>query len=133
MERRRVGILVFEGVEVLDFCGPFEVFSVTRLDEERPGGTQRPVTAHEPEPQGDSDGGIAQVQPELLLEEAHRRRGDAHHGQHVVDRRRGHDPHEEIVLLRVLGPVEQRQEPLPRDEGDEDARGGDGGAGRRQL
>jgi transcriptional regulator GlxA family with amidase domain len=35
MERRRVGILVFDGVEVLDFCGPFEVFSVTRLNEER--------------------------------------------------------------------------------------------------
>jgi transcriptional regulator GlxA family with amidase domain len=33
--RRRVGILVFPEVEVLDFCGPFEVFSVTRLDEER--------------------------------------------------------------------------------------------------
>jgi len=35
MERRRVGILVFDGVEVLDFCGPFEVFSVVRLVEER--------------------------------------------------------------------------------------------------
>jgi len=35
MERKRVGILVFDGVEVLDFCGPFEVFSVTRLDESR--------------------------------------------------------------------------------------------------
>jgi transcriptional regulator GlxA family with amidase domain len=35
MERRRVGIVVFDGVEVLDFCGPFEVFSVTRLAEER--------------------------------------------------------------------------------------------------
>jgi transcriptional regulator GlxA family with amidase domain len=35
MNRRRVGILVFPNVEVLDFCGPFEVFSVTRLDEER--------------------------------------------------------------------------------------------------
>lgn len=33
--RRRVGILVFDDVEVLDFCGPFEVFSVTRLDETR--------------------------------------------------------------------------------------------------
>ncbi len=33
MERKRVGILVFDDVEVLDFCGPFEVFSVTRLDE----------------------------------------------------------------------------------------------------
>lgn len=35
MERKRVGILVFDDVEVLDFCGPFEVFSVTRLDEEK--------------------------------------------------------------------------------------------------
>jgi transcriptional regulator GlxA family with amidase domain len=26
---RRVGILIFDGVEVLDFCGPFEVFAVT--------------------------------------------------------------------------------------------------------
>ena len=34
MTRKRVGILVFPQVEVLDFCGPFEVFSVTRLDEE---------------------------------------------------------------------------------------------------
>jgi transcriptional regulator GlxA family with amidase domain len=34
-ERRRVGILVFPEVEVLDFCGPFEVFSVTRLDDAR--------------------------------------------------------------------------------------------------
>jgi len=33
MIRRRVGILVFPEVEVLDFCGPFEVFSVTRLNE----------------------------------------------------------------------------------------------------
>ena len=35
MNRKRVGILIFPSVEVLDFCGPFEVFSVTRLDEER--------------------------------------------------------------------------------------------------
>jgi transcriptional regulator GlxA family with amidase domain len=27
---REVGILIFDGVEVLDFCGPFEVFSVAR-------------------------------------------------------------------------------------------------------
>ena len=33
--RKRVGILIFPAVEVLDFCGPYEVFSVTRLDEER--------------------------------------------------------------------------------------------------
>jgi len=31
MERLSVGILVFDGVEVLDFAGPFEVFSRTRL------------------------------------------------------------------------------------------------------
>jgi transcriptional regulator GlxA family with amidase domain len=35
MIRRRVGILIFSDVEVLDFCGPFEVFSVARLDENR--------------------------------------------------------------------------------------------------
>jgi transcriptional regulator GlxA family with amidase domain len=35
MTRRTVGILVFPDVEVLDFCGPFEVFSTTRLDEDR--------------------------------------------------------------------------------------------------
>ncbi|HEU4367630.1 MAG TPA: DJ-1/PfpI family protein [Methylomirabilota bacterium] len=34
MNRKRVGILVFPDVEVLDFCGPFEVFSVTRLNEQ---------------------------------------------------------------------------------------------------
>lgn len=34
MDKKRVGILVFPNVEVLDFCGPFEVFSVTRLQEE---------------------------------------------------------------------------------------------------
>ncbi|MFO0958302.1 MAG: DJ-1/PfpI family protein [Isosphaeraceae bacterium] len=35
MTRQTVGILIFPEVEVLDFCGPFEVFSVARLDEER--------------------------------------------------------------------------------------------------
>lgn len=34
MDRKCVGIVVFENVEVLDFCGPFEVFSTTRLDED---------------------------------------------------------------------------------------------------
>jgi hypothetical protein len=29
-----VGILIFEQVEVLDVAGPFEVFAVTRLNEE---------------------------------------------------------------------------------------------------
>ena len=31
MEKWNVGIFVFDGVEVLDFAGPFEVFSRTRL------------------------------------------------------------------------------------------------------
>jgi len=35
MQRKQVGIVIFPDVEVLDFCGPFEVFSVVRLDEER--------------------------------------------------------------------------------------------------
>jgi len=33
--RHRAGILIFPDVEVLDFCGPYEVFSLTRLHEER--------------------------------------------------------------------------------------------------
>jgi len=35
MEQKRVGIVVFDDVEVLDFCGPFEVFSAARLNEEK--------------------------------------------------------------------------------------------------
>jgi transcriptional regulator GlxA family with amidase domain len=35
MIRKRVGILIFPDVEVLDFCGPFEVLAATRLDEAR--------------------------------------------------------------------------------------------------
>ena len=31
---KRIGIVIFDDIEVLDFCGPFEVFSVTRLNEE---------------------------------------------------------------------------------------------------
>ena len=31
--RKRLGIVIFDEIEVLDFCGPFEVFSVTRLNE----------------------------------------------------------------------------------------------------
>lgn len=33
MQRKVVGIVLFDQIEVLDFCGPFEVFSVVRLDE----------------------------------------------------------------------------------------------------
>ena len=35
MKRKRVGIVLFDDIEVLDFCGPFEVFSATRLNEEK--------------------------------------------------------------------------------------------------
>jgi transcriptional regulator GlxA family with amidase domain len=35
VERKRVGIALFEEIEVLDFCGPFEVFAATRLNEAR--------------------------------------------------------------------------------------------------
>lgn len=35
MNRKRVGIVIFPEVEVLDFCGPYEVFTVVRLNEER--------------------------------------------------------------------------------------------------
>lgn len=34
MEKKRVGIVLFDDIEVLDFCGPFEVFSTTILNEE---------------------------------------------------------------------------------------------------
>jgi transcriptional regulator GlxA family with amidase domain len=37
MNRKTTGIILFDDVEVLDFCGPFEVFSVTRLDESQRG------------------------------------------------------------------------------------------------
>lgn len=36
MTRRTVGVLIFPEAEALDFCcGPFEVFSTARLDEDR--------------------------------------------------------------------------------------------------
>jgi transcriptional regulator GlxA family with amidase domain len=35
MIRKHVGIVVFNDIEVLDFCGPFEVFSATRINEEK--------------------------------------------------------------------------------------------------
>ena len=38
MKRQQVGIVIYEDVEVLDFCGPFEVFTATRLNEKRTGG-----------------------------------------------------------------------------------------------
>lgn len=54
MKRKRVGIVLFENIEVLDFCGPFEVFSVTRLNEEKrreePSPFEVLLVAEHPEP-----------------------------------------------------------------------------------
>jgi len=33
MDRKRAG-MIFDEIEVLDFCGPFEVLSTTRVNEE---------------------------------------------------------------------------------------------------
>jgi transcriptional regulator GlxA family with amidase domain len=35
MDRKRIGIVIFDNIEVLDFCGPFEVFSVARMNESK--------------------------------------------------------------------------------------------------
>jgi transcriptional regulator GlxA family with amidase domain len=45
MDKRRLAILVFDDVEVLDFAGPYEVFSRTRL---RPGIESRRSDEHAP-------------------------------------------------------------------------------------
>jgi transcriptional regulator GlxA family with amidase domain len=70
MTRKRVGILVFPQVEVLDFCGPFEVFSVTRLDEaarrEQPSPFEVLLVAEGPEPVT-ATGGL-RVIPDVTLE-----------------------------------------------------------------
>ena len=34
LARKKLGILVFDEIEILDFCGPYEVFSIVRLEEE---------------------------------------------------------------------------------------------------
>ncbi len=70
MQRIRVGILLFPDVEVLDFCGPLEVFSVTRLDEERrrdePSPFEVTLVAQDPGPVVTA-GGMA-VLPHCVLE-----------------------------------------------------------------
>ena len=68
---RTVGILIFDDVEVLDFCGPFEVFSVAR-----PAGTHsddaalfRAITIAEEERIITCRGGLL-VQPHHTIENA---------------------------------------------------------------
>lgn len=54
MEKKRVGIVLFEDIEVLDFCGPFEVFSAVCLNEaqrrEDPSPFEVWLVAETPEP-----------------------------------------------------------------------------------
>ena len=40
--QKTVGIFIFNDIEVLDFCGPFEVLSVTRVDESKRADTTSP-------------------------------------------------------------------------------------------
>jgi len=72
MMRKLVGILIFPNVEVLDFCGPFEVFSVTRLNEERrreePSPFEVKLIAESPDPVV-ATGGL-RVQPDCTTENA---------------------------------------------------------------
>ncbi len=70
MSRARVGILVFAGAEVLDFCGPFEVFSTARLNEERRRDDQSPfevVLVGEREGEVVASGGL-RVLPDCTLD-----------------------------------------------------------------
>ena len=42
-ERKTIGILIYPDAEVLDFCGPFEVFDTTRLQEETRRESESPI------------------------------------------------------------------------------------------
>jgi transcriptional regulator GlxA family with amidase domain len=70
MKRKRVGIVIFLNVEVLDFCGPYEVFSVTRLNEARRREESSPfevlLIAERPDPVA-ATGGL-RVIPDVTLE-----------------------------------------------------------------
>ena len=70
MNRKRVGILIFPDVEVLDFAGPFEVFSVARLDEskrrEEPSPFEVFLVAEQAEPVRTAGG--MRVTPDYTLE-----------------------------------------------------------------
>jgi transcriptional regulator GlxA family with amidase domain len=70
LERKRVGIVLFEDIEVLDFCGPFEVFSVARLNEEKrreePSPFEVGLVAEHPEPVTTT--GNMQVMPHYTFE-----------------------------------------------------------------
>lgn len=65
-----VGILIFDEVEVLDFCGPFEVFSVARLASQRSDEQQlfRVVTIAETDTIVSCRGGLL-VKPHATIEQ----------------------------------------------------------------
>jgi len=74
MPQKVVGIVIFPDVEVLDFCGPFEVFSVTRLNEERRREELSPFAVKLIAEQRDTvvaTGGL-RVQPDYTLDDAPR-------------------------------------------------------------
>jgi transcriptional regulator GlxA family with amidase domain len=67
--QRTVAILIFDDVEVLDFCGPFEVFSVTRVPDN--GGERAPfkvVTVAENADVVSCRGGLL-VQPHATIDD----------------------------------------------------------------
>jgi len=70
LERKRVGIVLFEDIEVLDFCGPFEVFCAVRLNEdtrrEEPSPFEVWLVAERPEPV--TTHGNMQVMPHYTFE-----------------------------------------------------------------
>ena len=68
---RTVGILIFPDVEVLDFCGPFEVFSVARAPglDDRDSPLFRAVTIAESKQTVTCIGGLL-VEPHYSLQDA---------------------------------------------------------------
>lgn len=90
--RRRVGILVFDDVEVLDVCGPFEVFSTARLGEGDAGGLYRAFLIGEGSPAG---GGVVRARGGLRL---------------VADEGRGFDREGAWDVLIVPGGLGARRE-----------------------
>jgi transcriptional regulator GlxA family with amidase domain len=70
LERKCVGIVLFDDIEVLDFCGPFEVFAAVRLNEEKRREEPSPfevwLVAEHPEPV--TTAGNMQVMPHHSFE-----------------------------------------------------------------
>lgn len=71
MSAQKIGILVFDKIEVLDFVGPYEVFTAVRLDESKRWETKPPfdvyLVAEKIEPVASHNG--MQVIPDMTLEQ----------------------------------------------------------------